>query len=275
VVNISEGRDLETIGAVTAAGGRCVLDIHTDADHNRMVLTMAGGDLEEAVREVARTTVQLVDLRRHRGVHPRLGALDVVPFTPLDYDGNPVGGEGDLSGAVAARDRFALWAGRDLALPCFAYGPERSLPEVRKRAFRGLDPDRGPALPHRTAGACAVGARFALVAYNVWLSTGDVDVARSIAAALRRRAVRALGLSTAGVTQVSCNLVDPMSVGPAEVYDDVDRLARAAGIWVTRAELVGLAPARVVEEAPRVRWRQLDLDPERTVEARLERSGAG
>lgn len=274
MVNVSEARRRRVVTAIAGAGGRSVLDVHTDADHNRTVLTMAGGDLEEAVRAVARTTVALVDLRDHGGVHPRLGSLDVVPFTPLDH-GSPVVGAGDLSGAIEARRRFASWAGRELDLPCFVYGPERSLPEVRRRAFAGLDPDTGPPGPHTTAGACAVGARFALVAYNVWLATGDVDIARSIAAAIRGPAVRALGLSTAGMTQVSCNLVDPLVVGPAQVYDDVDRRARGLGVTVLRAELVGLAPAAVVDAVPRERRSQVDLDPERTFEARLERSATG
>jgi glutamate formiminotransferase len=273
VANVSEGRDERVIRAIAGAGGDCVLDVHRDPDHHRSVLTMAGTDLEDAVRNVARRTVELVDLRRHSGVHPRLGALDVVPFTPLDTTGSPVMAPGDLTDAVGARDRFATWAGRTLVLPCFVYGPERSLPEVRRRAFAPLPPDRGPAVPHPTAGACAVGARFALVAYNLWLSTGDLEVASSIAAAVRGPHVRALGFRTGGVTQVSCNLVDPMSIGPAVVYDEVDRLARDARVCVTRAELVGLAPAAVVEAAPRGRWEQIDLDPDRTVEARLEGSG--
>jgi glutamate formiminotransferase len=275
VVNISEGRDRRVIGAIGAAGGGAVLDVHSDPDHHRTVLTMAGGNLEEAVRAVARRTVEMIDVRVHRGVHPRLGALDVVPFTPLDTDGSPVTGDGDLTGAIAARDRFATWAGGALALPCFLYGPGRTLPAVRKGAFAGLDPDTGPAVAHPTAGACAVGARLALVAYNLWLSTGDLDVAASIASAVRGPAVRALGLCTAGVTQVSCNLVDPLTVGPALVYDEVDRLARDAGTSVVRAELVGLAPAAVVDAAPRRRWGELDLDPSRTLESRLEKSRSG
>jgi glutamate formiminotransferase len=275
VVNISEGRDERVIGAIASAGGDRVLDVHSDGDHHRSVLTMAGHDLEEAVRAVARRTVELVDLGSHRGVHPRLGALDVVPFIPLDTDGGPLMGGGDLAAAVGARDRFGAWAGVALALPCFVYGPERPLPEVRRRAFSGLGPEYGPPTPHATAGACAVGARFALIAYNVWLSTGDVGVAASIASAVRSPALRALGFSTAGVTQVSCNLVDPLSMGPAQVYDEIDRLARHAGVTVVRAELVGLVPATVVEAAPQSRLRQIDLDRGRTFEARLERSRAG
>lgn len=273
VVNVSEGRDGDVIEAIACAGGRSVLDVHSDPDHHRTVFTMAGEGLEEDLRGVARRTVELVDLRGHRGVHPRLGALDVVPFSPLDADGHPVGG-GDLTGALEARRRFATWAARALALPCFFYGPERGLPEVRKRAFAGLDPDAGPRTAHPSAGACAVGARFALVAYNVWLSTDDLDVAGSIASAVRGPVVRALGLRTAGETQVSCNLIDPWSVGPAQIYDAVDRLARDAGCAVSRAELVGLAPAGVVDAAPRARWPQLDLDPGRTLEAGLEKSRA-
>jgi glutamate formiminotransferase len=289
VVNVSEGRDRRVIAALAAAGGGPVLDVHSDPDHHRSVFTLAGPGLEDAVQGLARRTVELIDLAAHDGVHPRLGALDVVPFTPLGDDGSPVfaggdgGDDGDdggddgagppLADARRARQRFATWAGTTLALPCFLYGPERSLPEVRRGAFAGLDPDTGPARPHPTAGACAVGARFALVAYNLWLSTGELDVATSIAAAVRRPGVRTLGLATAGVTQVSCNLIDPLSVGPAQVYDEVDRLAGAAGVSLTRAELVGLAPAAVVTAAPQGRWPQLDLDPERTVEARLERSG--
>jgi hypothetical protein len=107
------------------------------------------------------------------------------------------------------------------------------------------------------------------------LSTGDGDVATSIATAVRGPAVRTLGLQTAGVTQVSCNLLDPLAVGPDQVYDAVDRLATAAGTSISRAELVGLAPAAVVAATPKERWKLIDLDPERTVEARLEKAERG
>jgi glutamate formiminotransferase len=267
-VNISEGRDGALLDSLEAAGGTPVLDVHRDADHNRSVLTMAGEGLEEAVRAVARRAVEVIDLRHHEGVHPRFGAVDVVPFAPVELtdDGAPPAG---LAAAVETRDRFASWAGHALALPCFLYGPERSLPEVRRQAFAGLGPDSGPSEPHPTAGACAVGARGPLVAYNLWLATEDLSVAKAIAAALRSPSVRALGLVAGGVTQVSCNLVDPVRVGPEFVYDEVDRLAHAAGTTIARAELVGLAPARVVEAVPRARRGQLDLDHARTVEARL------
>jgi len=276
VVNVSEGRDAGVVSAIAAAGADVLLDVHRDRDHNRSVLTLAGPgpDLEEAVRAVARVTLTRIDLRLHEGVHPRLGALDVVPFVPLDEGGSPVGPGSDLTEAIEARDRFVSWAGAQLALPCFCYGPERALPEVRRHAFGALAPDAGPAHPHPSAGGCAVGARSALVAYNLWLTTPDVAVARAIAAAIRGADVRALGLAVGAVSQVSCNLVNPFAFGPAEAFDLVDGLARKAGTAVARAELVGLAPASVVESVPTSRHRVLDLDPQRTVEARLSRTGS-
>ncbi len=275
VVNVSEGRDGAVVGALAAAGGDALLDVHSDPDHNRSVLTLAGPApaLEDAVRAVARVTLDRVDLRRHQGVHPRLGALDVVPFVPLGPGGSPCRPGDDLTPAVEARDRFAAWAGWELALPCFCYGPDRSLPEVRRGAFGALAPDTGPPAPHPSAGACAVGARSALVAYNVWLTTADLAVARAVATAIRGPAVRALGLAVGGTAQVSCNLVDPFTVGPAQVLDAVRRLAEEAGTGVARAELVGLAPAAVVGAVPAARRHALDLDPDRTVEARLSGTG--
>ena len=275
VVNISEGRDQDLVASIARSGGDFLLDVHVDGDHHRAVLTLGGPGpgLEEAVRAVARTAVERIDLRRHEGVHPRLGVLDVVPFVPLGPGGSPVGPGADLTPALEARDRFAAWAGDELALPCFLYGPERSLPEVRREAFGRLSPDTGPAEPRPRAGACAVGARSALVAYNLWLTTPDLTVARAVAAVVRGPAVRALGLAVAGRTQVSCNLVDPFVVGPAPVYEAVARVAREAGTVVARAELVGLAPREVLDAVAEERWHSLDLDPQRTVEARLATPG--
>ena len=267
VVNVSEGRRRGVVEAVAAAAGASLLDVHTDAHHNRAVLTLAGGEgLEEAVRAVATETVHRVDLRAHVGVHPRIGALDVVPFVPLAGT--------TMVDAVAARDRFATWVGARLEVPCFLYGPERPLPEVRRRAFVDLVPDTGPSVAHPTAGATCVGARRVLVAYNLWLApeagaglrgpNAALDVARSVAAAIRGPAVRALGLDVGGRAQVSTNLVDPLVVGPAQAYDAVAALAPVAG-----AELVGLVPAAVLDAVPAGRWGELDLSPSRTIEGRL------
>jgi glutamate formiminotransferase / 5-formyltetrahydrofolate cyclo-ligase len=256
-VNVSEGRRPEVIGEIVRAAGDCLLDAHSDPDHNRSVLTLAGHQVEEAVREVAVRTVGLVDLTAHRGVHPRLGALDVVPFSPLPWTG------ANMSDALGARNRFAAWAGGKLGVPMFLYGPERSLPEVRRLAFKALAPVAGPSRPHPTAGATAAGARPLLVAYNLWIDD-DLAAARRISSSLRSAQVRALALPVAGGVQVSCNLVDPARVGPADIYDRV-----RASAHVDRAELVGLVPAEVLSRIPERRWGELDLDPSRTIEHRL------
>ncbi|HET9441818.1 MAG TPA: hypothetical protein VFO65_00770 [Acidimicrobiales bacterium] len=269
VVNVSEGRRADVVAAVAGAGGAALLDVHTDADHNRSVVTLAGAEVEEAAFAVVAEAVARIDLSTHSGAHPRLGAADVVPFVPLG-DGD------DLGTARMARDRAAARIARELGVPVFRYGPapEPSLPELRRRAFVELAPDAGPPVPHPTAGATCVGARPLLVAYNLWLAPpATLADARRIAASLRGPAVRALGLPLAGAgrAQVSCNLVDPLAAGggPAAVYDAV----AAAGAPVERAELVGLVPAAVLHAVPSRRWAELDLDPSRTIEARLEGAG--
>jgi glutamate formiminotransferase len=249
------------------------------------VFTLAGEPdiVQEAARSLARAAVETLDLTRHDGAHPRFGVVDVVPFVPLDGLGTPLGPPRDepgLAPAIAARDDFASWAGRTLRLPCFLYGPMpggrvRTLPEVRRGAFTGFQPDAGPRAPHPTAGAVAVGARPVLVAYNVWLEGADLGLARELAAGIRGPSVRALGFALRSGVQVSCNLLDPFEVGPADVYDRVAshlgsaRHDRAPSAAIRRAELVGLIPAAALERIPRARWAELDLSVERTIEARL------
>jgi glutamate formiminotransferase len=256
VINVSEGRPGPALDAITASAGGHLLDLHRDADHNRSVLTLGGPEVESAARRVAQAAISVLDLRHHAGAHPRIGVLDVVPFVPLTGS--------VMADAIAARDRFADYVGNGLDVPCFLYGPERTLPEVRAGAFTTIAPDVGPLGPHERAGACAVGARDVLVAYNVWLAAPDLPLARSIARSLRSPAVRALGLAVGDVVQVSMNLIDPLAVGPEVVYDQV-----AAAAAVDRAELVGLAPEAVVAAVPPSRWAALDLAPDRTIEARL------
>ncbi|HEX6238970.1 MAG TPA: hypothetical protein VFZ68_17360, partial [Acidimicrobiales bacterium] len=213
VVNVSEGADEHVVERIAASAGRDLLDRHSDPHHNRTVLTLVG---QEAPRRVASTVVQLLDLRRHTGAHPRIGVVDVVPFVPLTG--------ATMADAVAARDDFITWIARELEVPAFAYGPGspapggvasgplgpgRSLPEVRRGAFVELAPDAGPPRPHPTAGAVAVGAREVLVAWNVWLAEPDLDRAREVAAAVRGPDLRALGLAVGDRVQVSMNLVAP------------------------------------------------------------------
>jgi glutamate formiminotransferase len=265
VINVSEGRRDTVITTVAAAAGSCLLDVHTDPHHHRSVFTLAGEGVEAAARAMTVMAVSVVDLRSHRGVHPRLGAVDVVPFVPL--------GEASPADARAAQVRFAGWMSDALGVPCFLYGTRISLPEVRRRAFRTLWPGTGPVLPHPSAGAACVGTRPVLVAYNVWLREGTRRaVARTIASAVRGSVVRSLPFRVGDRLQVSMNLVDPAEVGPAQAYDEVVRHARALGTGVDRAELVGLLPAAVLAAVPKARWAELDLDPGRTIEARLEGS---
>jgi glutamate formiminotransferase len=230
-----------------------LLDVHSDVHHNRSVLTLVG---EAAPRAVARAAVAALDLRRHQGVHPRFGVVDVVPFVPLAGS--------TLVDAVAARDRFLDWMAAEMGVPGFAYGPERTLPEVRRLAFAELPPDRGPSRPHPTAGATAVGARPMLVAWNVWLAEPDLAGAQRIAREIRGPRLRALGLPVGRRVQVSMNLVEPDELGPAEAWDLVAERAAVAG-----AELVGLVPRSVLERTDPARWAELDLAEGKTIESRL------
>lgn len=255
VLNISEGRRPDVIAALAGTAGDDLLDVHTDADHHRSVLSLVG---ENAARAVTVATVEALDLRHHAGAHPRLGVVDVVPFVPL--------ADGSVAGAITARDRFVAWMGDELGVPTFAYGPgQATLPEIRRSAFAGLAPAAGPLEAHPRSGATAVGARPALVAYNLWLAAPDLSLARSIARSLRSPTVRALGLRVGDAVQVSCNLVEPNLTGPDAVYDAV-----ATQAHIGRAELVGLVPEAVLTAVDPDRWDQLDLSPGRTVEARLK-----
>ena len=260
VVNISEGVRRDVIADIASAAGDALLDVHSDPHHHRSVLTLAG---TEAIRPVARRAVELLDLRDHVGVHPRLGVVDVVPFVAY----SPPSTDAD---AEAARDQFATWAAEELGIPCFLYAGLAgehlpTLPDVRRRAFVDLAPSTGPSAPHPTAGAMCVGARPLLVAYNVWLPRSTtLEEARRVAAAVRRPGIRALGLLVGDRPQVSMNLVDPLHVTPADAYDAVAELTEVDG-----AELVGLVPQSVVDSIDPGRWDQLDVGPDQTVESRL------
>lgn len=257
VVNVSEGRDTAVLDALRASVAADLLDVHTDPDHNRSVFTLVG---ETAPRDLTRAALHLLDISLHHGVHPRVGTVDVVPFVPLAGS--------DMDDAVAARNRFAQWAVDELRIPCFLYGPERTLPDIRRGAWQGLSPDLGPDEPHERAGAICVGARDVLVAYNLWLRDVPLDETRRIAAAVRTDGMRTLGLQVGDMTQVSMNLVRPDAVGPADAWDAVSRHAR-----IDRAELVGLVPRSVLGSTPKSRWEELDLSDDRTIEWRLTNRG--
>ena len=289
VPNVSEGRRLDVVDELVAAfagadPGVLVLDRSSDPDHNRTVITLAGPGpaLVDAAVAGARACVRLIDLNRHRGVHPRMGALDVLPFVPFGEATRLSGaGDPDLDCAALA-ERAGRRIAAEVGVPVYLYGaaarrPERAaLPAVRGRGFEALrdalgspgatgspgdhpggppdPPDRAPDLGgpglHPTAGATAVGAREILVAYNVDLAGADLDLARRIAAAVRERdgglpAVRAMGvaLSERGVAQVSMNLLDYRVTPPAVAFAAVAELAGRAGARVEASEIVGLVPA--------------------------------
>ncbi len=208
------------------------------------------------IRDMVRET----RLHRDQLIYP----LFIVPGTGIK---NEIKGfEGVYHHSVDRMVDTCRHAADELGLPCFAYGPERTLPDVRRGAFSDLAPTTGPAAPHPTAGAVAVGARPLLVAYNVWLAEPDLAAAKRIAVEVRSPSVRALGLQVGEHVQVSMNLIDPAVTGPGAATDAV-----AAHAEVARTELVGLVPRWVLDLEPVERWGELDLDEDRTIEARVRR----
>lgn len=262
VPNVSEGRSRENLArlerAITVVRGVRLASVHIDPDHHRSVFTFLGAPepVQAAALSLARAVFETVDMRAHHGIHPRLGALDVLPFVPLR----------DLTMADAATVARAVAErlAADHQLPVYLYGaaataPERrSLLAVRAGQYEGLPtrladpswrPDYGPARFDARLGAVLVGAREILVAYNVWLDTSDVAVARAIARAVRESggglpALQAMGarLERRGIAQVAMNLLDYRVTSLPRAFDAVRAEAARRGIGVRRGELVGLAP---------------------------------
>jgi glutamate formiminotransferase len=262
IPNVSEGRRTAVVDDLAAAlrgtAGLRLLDVSSDASHNRSVFTCAGEPdaLERASVALVRRAVELIDLRQHHGAHPRMGAVDVLPFVPL--------AGATMADCVALARRVGATISDRFALPVFLYEEAASTPgrrrleAIRRGQFEGLArkladphwaPDFGPAAPHPTAGALAIGARRPLVAFNVNLASDRLDVARAIAAAVRERdgglpGVKALGLALAdrGIVQVSMNLTDLERTPPRAAYDAVRREAARLGVAVRESEIVGLVP---------------------------------
>jgi glutamate formiminotransferase len=260
VPNFSEGRDkgvLEAIGAAIGAHAR-VLDVHADGDHNRSVFTCVGEPdaLVEGVVAGVAEAAQRIDLRTHRGVHPRVGAADVVPIVRFrEADQRPHRAALELARRIGELDIPALAYGElgDGRRPAFfrAGGTER----LAERLGSGeLSPLAGPATLHPTAGAALVGVRAPLVAFNVNLATGRVEVAQEIARLVRASSgglpgVQALGMLAGGRAQVSMNLIDVSATPLQAVVREVERLAGERGVEVYGSELVGLMPAAVGAQA--------------------------
>lgn len=283
VPNFSEGRDRAVVAAleqsVTTIPGALLLDSTSDVDHNRTVLTFAGDPNAVAAAALAavRTAVERIDLTKHQGVHPRIGAADVVPFVPIQE------GEGSSTledCAVVAREAGErIW--NELHVPVYLYEAAARRPEcarlenVRKGVKAGMPPDIGDK-PHATAGCCVVGARGFLVAWNIILETDDLNAARSIAGEIRESggglpAVKALGLAlpSRSRVQVSVNLTDYRRTPLHVVFDAVASRCKERGIRVEGSELIGLIPQAALYATVRHDLRWLNMRPELVLEARL------
>lgn len=286
VPNVSEGRDAAAIAAIGRAFAvrARLLDVHSDEDHNRSVFTLVGDDeqIVDALVAGVAAAREHVDLRTHRGAHPRIGAADVVPVVPVV--------PADLGRACTAALVVAARIGEELSLPVFLYGEctadgrgpaffRRGGPdELQRRIDAGeLAPDFGPSRLDAGAGGVIVGARRPLIAFNVNLAAGaTVAVAREIAAVVRERdggfpGVRALGLDLprAGRAQVSMNVEDWEASALHEIVATVEREARARGVEVAGSELVGLMPAGAAAAAAGAALRIDGFDPSRLLELRL------
>jgi glutamate formiminotransferase / 5-formyltetrahydrofolate cyclo-ligase len=290
IPNISEGRRPEIVREIAAAVDSAaptvrVLDVSSDAAHNRSVLTLAGDGpgLTAAILTLFARTIAAVDLTTHRGEHPRMGAVDVVPFVPIEgvTMADCVALARDVAAQVAERFKVPIYLYEDAS-----ENPARkNLEDIRRGEFEGLAakmatpgwaPDYGPPAPHPTAGAAVIGARMPLIAYNINLATDRIDVARRIAAAVRHssgglRFVKAMGvtLDDRGVVQVSMNLTNFEKTPIPRVFELVKREAARYGVNVLESEIVGLVPQAALLAAAEY-FLQLDgFKPDQVLETKL------
>lgn len=291
VPNVSEGRRPEIIHAlhtaVTSVPGATLLDCSSDPSHNRSVFTLVGDAeaLHAAVLRLVDVAVRYIDLQTtHRGAHPRIGAVDVVPFIPLD-------GAVMADCVVLARDTARAIADT-FGVPVFLYEEAATRPNrrrlelIRRGEFEGLadrmrtpdwQPDFGPSLPHATAGATAVGARKPLIAFNVDLESASLEDARHIAASVREssgglRCVKALGLwlPHRNAAQVSMNLTDYAVTSVSAAFNAVVQAAKARGVGIRESELIGLIPAAALAGTTPEELKLSDFDTSRILERRIE-----
>jgi len=290
VPNVSEGRRTEVVAAmadaVRAAAGVRLLDVQSDASHNRSVITLAGdaAGVERAVLALVERAAADIDLRTHRGEHPRMGAVDVVPFVPIDGV--------TMADCVALAKKVGAAIADRFAIPVYLYEEaatdpgRKNLEDIRRGEFEGLaakmtapewKPDFGPAAPHPSAGATVVGARMPLIAYNINLATNRLDVAKKIAAAIRQssggfRFVKAAGfkLEDRGIVQVSMNLTNYEKTPIFRVFEVVKREAERYGVQVLESEIVGLVPAAALNAAAEYYLQIEGFKPEQVLENKLK-----
>ena len=268
VPNISEGRRLDVINGLAetlrAVPGLRVLDVQSDATHNRSVFTLAGtaAGMTAGIPKLFEGAIAAIDLRTHQGEHPRLGAVDVVPFIPIDGV--------TMAECVTLAKSVAADVAARFGVPIYLYedastnASRKNLEDIRRGEFEGLAakmaqpawaPDFGPAAPHVSAGAAVIGARMPLVAYNINLATNRLEVAKKIAAAVRMssgglRFVKAMGipLEDRGIVQVSMNLTNYEKTPMYRVFDLVKREAERYGVQVLESEIVGLVPSAALTQ---------------------------
>ena len=289
VPNISEGRRAEVVARVVEAvrrvRGARLLDSSSDASHNRSVITMAGdaASLRDAVFAIFETALAEIDLRIHTGEHPRVGAVDVVPFVPIEGV--------TIDDCVALAKDMARSVAERFALPVYLYEEASSNPlrknleDIRRGEFEGLAakmatdgwaPDYGPPTPHPTAGASVIGARMPLIAYNINLATDRLDVAKKIAAAIRFssggfRYVKAMGVRLAdrGIVQVSINLTNYEKTPMLRVFEAVKHEAERYGVNVLESEIVGLVPSAALAHVAQSVLQLSQFRNDQILEARL------
>ncbi len=289
VPNFSEGRDEakveEIVEQIRKASGVNLLDYSRDEDHNRSVVTFVGDPdkVVEAALRASLKAIELIDMQRHSGSHPRLGAADVVPFVPIQ--------DVEMEEAVEAAHRFGRELGKRAAVPVYFYEeaatkPERqSLPAIRKGEYEELAekmkdpqwfPDAGPNKFNPKAGATIVGARHALIAFNVNINTQDLEIAKKIARAVRFidggfHYVRAMGVSLAekGICQISMNLLNYHKSPIHRVFETIRSEASRYGLEIVESEIVGLIPVDALAEVARFYLRAHDFTPSQVIENRL------
>ncbi len=289
VPNFSEGKRKDVIDAIIGETKKFdikILDHSPDADHNRTDVTFIGGldEVKKAALAMSMKAVELIDMNKHKGEHPRMGAMDVVPFIPLM--------DTTMEECVELAKQFAAEFSEKAGVPCYLYEeaamhPDRkNLAKIRKGEFEGLKeemgknpdrtPDFGPNHIHPTAGATAVGARFFLIAFNVNLATDDISIAKTIAKAVRHssggyRHVKAMGfeIKERGIVQVSMNLVNYRGTPLFRVFETIKREAERYGIGVIGSEIVGLIPMEALIDVADFYLRLEKFDGGQVLEKRL------
>ncbi len=270
VINVTEGRDKTLLEEISHSVADNLLDRHSDPIHNRSVFTLGASSPEQILSSataLAAHAASTLSIQDHAGVHPRFGVLDVVPFVEYEPGQRHTGSASP--DAIELRDRFAFWISETLAARVYVYGPERSLPQVRTMERKAEPADYEPEQPNPNLGACAVGARGVLVAYNLVTRDVNLATARNWAGQLRSDTVRAIGLDLGdGLGQVSCNLIDPFSTGPNLAYKTLCRIAGPDRSKIIGGELVGLIPEAVLGEIDPEMWDFLGVSSDKTVESR-------